>query len=135
MRQIWEELGQFWLMVFGAITVRYLMTEETTPPASWKQKAAAVLSGVLCAWFGTWPIVDQFLLSQGYVPIVAGLLALTGREIVAVILKRGPEIISGLLDAVVSKATATFNLAVDSWARDRTKQRPEKQEDDDENRS
>lgn len=126
-RQMWEDLGQFWLAVVLALSIRILSDMATVSPdaprPSTAQRTLAVASGLMCAWFGTWPIAEHYALSEGYVPIVAGLLALTGREIIGIIIKRGPEVISGVLDAVVSKGLAMFNLAADSWANSRSQNR------------
>lgn len=124
----WERFGQFWLSVSGAIAAQWLLTEETMTR---KQAAAAVVCGVMCAWFGTWPIAEMYALSSSYVPLVAGLLALTGRQIMAVALKRIPDLFSAAISAIADRTVALTTAMLDSWASGRTKNRPQNREDSD----
>lgn len=107
MREFWDSLGQFWLAVAGAIAAQWLLTEETMTK---KQTAAAVVCGVLCAWFGTWPLVERYALSAANVPLVAGLLALTGRQIMAVVLKRAPETINAAIGWCIAWVMSKFKM-------------------------
>lgn len=125
MREFWDSLGQFWLAVAGAIAAQWLLTEETMTR---KQTAAAVVCGVLCAWFGTWPLVEHYTLSASNVPLVAGLLALTGRQIMAVALKRIPDLATALVNALANKVVAITSATLDSWAAGRSKDRPRKED-------
>lgn len=112
----WQALIEFWLAIVAAISAQWLLEERAMTR---KQAAAAVVCGVFCAYFGTWPIVDRYSLSPSYVPMVAGLLALTGRQIVAIAIKRIPEMLSAFIGAVAAHATHTANSTIDSWARGR----------------
>lgn len=113
MIDLWDRLGQFWLAVFGFIAAQWLLTEEVMTK---KQTAAAILCGVLAAWFWTWPIAESFAISEKNTPIVAGLLALTGRQTMAIAIKRVPEIVSGVMNIIIMKSTGFVSMAIDAWA-------------------
>lgn len=126
----WERFGQFWLSVSGAIAAQWLLTEETMTR---KQAAAAVVCGVMCAWFGTWPIAEMYALSSSYVPLVAGLLALTGRQIMAVVLKRAPDTVNAAIGWCITWLMKKLNMISEAEKiveRDRARQAREDSDND-----
>lgn len=118
------------MAVLGAIAAQWLLTEEAMTR---KQTAAAVLCGVLCAWFGTWPIVELYALSASNVPLVAGLLALTGRQTMAVIIKRVPDIAAAVLTFLADRFVSIAEMTISSWAESHTKKRKKEAGDEDQN--
>lgn len=110
MKALWDEFGQFWLAVVGAIAAQYLLTDEAMTR---KQTAAAVVCGVFSAWFGTWPIVEHYALSDQNIPLVAGLLALTGRQLMAIAIKRIPELFNFIFTLIKNRMKGSGDTAGD----------------------
>lgn len=137
MWELWSEYGQIGLAILVAVIIRFLMTEDTNPPVTKKQKIAAALSGAMCAFLGAPHVADTYARGSVDLGWIAFLLGLTGYDIVKIVLKRAPEIINLFFTGISKKAAGLGGKVMDLVSRIRLSppETPPRREGRDDNES